>query len=160
MTGRQITFLDQDLTAAEGRKLTHAFLFFHGPVYAVSGHTSCAVRSCATTPTVIQLIAVLNRHPIVSAIFNGHEHLQAYVHMDNTRVPEITHPFEEFITGSAGAALHNCAKTYRYDACDSVPGFATILVDGPRFTVTQYMQGESAPIRMYLFTKTSLAPTP
>ena len=103
INANQIAYLDKVLTAAEGRGLTHAFLFFHGPEYGVSGTANCSTRTCSTPDSVANLIKVLNKHPIVSAIFHGHEHVQAFVHLDRSRIPEITHAYEEFITGSAGA---------------------------------------------------------
>jgi hypothetical protein len=158
ITQRQLNFIDQDLGAAEGRGLLHAFLFFHGPVYLVSSHTSCETRVCATPPEIAALIAVLNRHPIVSATFHGHEHLLAYVHMDKTRVPEITRPFEEFISGSAGAEMYPCNKTYRFDACDSGPGFSVVRVQGHRFTVGLYRLGQAAALRQFSFVKKNFTP--
>ncbi len=95
MSSAQITWLDKDLTAAEGRGLTHAFLFWHGPVYTMDGHC-CKVASPA-------LVNVLNKHPIVAATFHGDEHVVAYRHINRSRIPGITHEFEEFISGDAGA---------------------------------------------------------
>ena len=95
MPSTAMTWLDNDLTAAEGRNLTHAFLFWHGPIYTVDGHC-CEVASST-------LVNILNKHPIVSAAFFGHEHVVAYTHIDSSRIPGVTHEFEEFISGDAGA---------------------------------------------------------
>jgi hypothetical protein len=153
ITSAEISYLDGVLTDAESRGLTHAFIFFHGPIYAVSSHTSCATRTCTTPSSVASLVKVLNKHTIVSAIFNGHEHLQAYVHMDSSRVPEITHPFEEFIAGSAGAELNSCSKTFRFDTCGSYDGFASVTVNGRSYTVNIYRTGTASPVKTYTFTK-------
>ncbi len=134
ITSAQITWLDNDLTAAEGRGLTHAFLFWHGPIYYVDGHPS-------TAPT--ELITALNKHLIVSAAFFGHEHLVTYTHIDNSRIPSITHPFEEFVSGAAGAELYN-ASAGRYDywlndgSGTSYDGFVVVDVSGNNFAVTVY----------------------
>jgi hypothetical protein len=153
ITAEQIAYLDGVLSAAESRGQTHAFLFLHGPIYPVSSHTSCGERTCPTPTIVGGLVNVLNKHPIVSAVFNGHEHLQSYVHLDSSRVPEITHPFEEFIAGSAGASLHNCNKTYRFDFCGAFPGFAVVNVFERTFSVQIYQLGNSYPVKTYSFTK-------
>jgi hypothetical protein len=158
ITQRQVEFIDQDLSAAESRGLLHAFLFFHGPIYPVSSHTDCPERACAVSPEVTALIAVLNKHPIVSATFHGHEHLLAYAHLDKTRIPGITHPFEEFITGSAGASVYPCNKSYRFETCDPGPGFAAVRVDGQRFTVGLYRLGQWVPLKEYSFVKVNFAP--
>lgn len=153
VTSSQIAYLDSTLTAAESRGLTHAFVFFHGPIYPVSNHTTCTTRTCSTAASVANLVKVLNKHSIVSAIFNGHEHIQAYVHIDSSRVPEITHPFEQFITGSAGAAVNSCNKTFRFDYCGEYPGFASITVSGKTFTVKFYQQNNATPVKTYSFNK-------
>ncbi len=133
MTSDEITWLDSDLTAAENRGLTHAFLFWHGPIYYVDGHPS-------TTPDA--LIDVINKHPIVSAGFFGHEHLVTYTHMDSSRISTITHPFEEFISGGAGASLYQ-ATAGRYDywlnsGGSSEFGFVSVDVSGNYFNVSVY----------------------
>jgi hypothetical protein len=153
ITNDQITWLDNTLAAAETKKLTHAFIFFHGPIYPVDSHTTCATRTCATDPQIANLLKVLNKHSIVSATFHGHEHIEAYVHMDSSRVPEITHPFEQFITGSAGAGPSTCSKTFRYDYCGAYAGFATINVNDKTFTVKIYQGNNTTPVKIYTFAK-------
>ncbi len=134
ITEEQIAWLDDDLTAAEGRGLTHAFLFWHGPPYYVDGHIS-------TTPA--ELVTALNKHPIVSAAFFGHEHLVAYTHIDSSRIPGITHPFEEFVSGAAGAELYDAAAN-RYDywlhdeSGNSKEGFVAVDILDNHFTVIVY----------------------
>ena len=146
MSSAQITWLNNDLTAAEARGLTHAFLFWHGPIYAVDDHC------CPTPPS--NLITVLNSHPIVSATFHGHEHVIAYTHIDNTRISAVTHPFEEFVTGAAGAGLYSC-RSGRSDWCLSANSFATIDVSGATFTVNAYRQGTTTPVKTWTFTKST-----
>jgi 3',5'-cyclic AMP phosphodiesterase CpdA len=153
ITSGQITWLDNTLTAAESKNLTHAFIYFHGPIYPVDSHTTCTTRTCATDPQVVSLVKVLNKHSIVSATFHGHEHIEAYVHMDSSRVPEITHPFEQFITGSAGAGPSSCSKTFRYDYCGPYAGLATITVSDRTYTVKIYQVNNTNPVKTYTFTK-------
>jgi hypothetical protein len=144
MTPGQIAWMDKDLAAAEQRGLTHAFLFWHGPIYPVGGHCCSASKP--------EFIAMVNRHPIVSATFHGHEHQIAWVHMDRNRYPEATHDFEEFVTGSSGAATKGC-KVDRSDYCRRAAGFATVAVSGNAFTVTFFLDGKTAPAWSRTFTK-------
>ncbi|MBI5479663.1 MAG: metallophosphoesterase [Deltaproteobacteria bacterium] len=143
MTSAELAWLDQDLTAAEGRGLTHAFLFWHGPIYPVGGHC------CPTAPNIID---VLNGHPIVSATFHGHEHNLAWVNMDTLRYSNLTHGFEQFVIGAAGAGLYAC-QSGRSDWCQSTNGFGVVDVDGNQFTVSIYEQGNATPIFQDSFTK-------
>jgi hypothetical protein len=129
----QINWLDNDLTAAEGRGLTNAFLFWHGPIYYVDGHPSTAPAT---------LITALNKHPIVAAGFYGHEHLVTYTHIDGSRISGVTQPFEEFISGAAGARLYT-ATAGRYDywlnkGGSSKSGFMAVDVSGNNFNVSVY----------------------
>lgn len=151
MTSGEITWLDNDLTAAENRGLTHAFLFWHGPVYYVDGHPS--------TPSAA-LINVLNKHPIIAATFHGHEHLVTYTHMDSPRISSITHPFEEFISGAAGADLYQ-ATAGRYDywlnsAGSSEDGFCAVDVSGNYFNISVYKVDGSVD-KTFSFTHSSAA---
>lgn len=148
-----ITFLDTQLTAAEKRGMTHAFVTMHGPIYPVANHNECERRVCATPAAVGKLVNVLNKHPIVSAVFHGHEHIFSYVHMDSTRIPEITNPWEQFITGAAGAGPNLCDQPFRFDYCGSYHGFATVDVSGKTFTVKIYQQGTTNAVKTYTFTK-------
>jgi|GEM_PF-1963532 len=141
MSAGQIAWLDTDLNHAEARGLIHAFLFWHGPIYAVDDHC------CAIPPD--DLIKVLNKHPIVSATFHGHEHVIAYAHLDGSRVTGdqgtiLTHPFEEFVTGGGGASLYSC-RSGRSDWCLAANSFATISVSGTSFTVNAYQLGNTTP---------------
>ncbi|HEY9246263.1 MAG TPA: chitobiase/beta-hexosaminidase C-terminal domain-containing protein, partial [Candidatus Methanoperedens sp.] len=134
ITSSQITWLDNDLAAAESRGMTHAFLFWHGPIYYVDGHPS-------TPPSA--LISVLNKHPIVSAAFFGHEHVVTYTHIDSSRIPAITHPFEQFVSGSAGATPYTVTQS-RTDyclggiTCPTTAGYMSVDVSGNNFNVTFY----------------------
>jgi hypothetical protein len=90
LTSAQLTFLDARLTYAESRGLIHAFIYFHEPIYCVSSlECSCAMRTNGNcTPSA--LVTVLNKHPIVSATFHGHEHILGWTHMDSSRVTQLT----------------------------------------------------------------------
>jgi hypothetical protein len=136
-----IAWLDADLTAAESRRLRHAFIAFHAPIYYVDGHPGTVSD---------RLIAVLNSHPIVSATLHGHEHVLAYVHIDATRIPTVTHPFEEFVSGGAGAGLYTC-ELARSDWCRSTFGFFLVTVSGSSFTVEAYALGSTTPLKAWTF---------
>jgi hypothetical protein len=146
MTAAQISWIDSDLTTAESRGLTHAFLFWHGPIYALAEHC------CPAAPAA--LITALNRHSIVSATFHGHEHVNAYTHMDTLRIPAVTHEFEEFVTGSAGAGPAT-AQSGRYDYWMNSHGFVTVDVSGNTFTVNFYKRGATASQKTLTFTNGS-----
>ena len=141
MDSETIAWLDADLTAAENRGLTLAFIAFHVPIYYVDGH-----------PNVVsgRLIKVLNSHPIVSATFHGHEHVLAYVHIDKIRISTVTHPFEEFISGGAGANLYAC-KASRSNWCRSTFGFFLVTVSGNSFTVEAYARGGRTALKTWHF---------
>jgi hypothetical protein len=164
LTVEQITWLDNDLGSAEARGLTHAFIYFHGPIYCVDGHCTCFERICALNVEVEMLIEVLNKHPIVTATFHGHEHTYAYTYIDETRIPPegsfegVTHPFHQFVTGSAGAGPSSC-NTNRCDYNMPQNGFVTVEVIGENFIVEWYQVGSPDPIETRSFSKPG-EPTP
>ncbi|MBI2894817.1 MAG: hypothetical protein HYY06_14780 [Deltaproteobacteria bacterium] len=140
----ELEWMDRDLSSAAARGLTHAFLFWHGPIYQVANHC------CSTNEEVTE---VINRHPIVSASFHGHEHTHAWVHIDEDRVPGTTHEFEQFIAGAAGAGPTEC-EPGRTDYCqDEQHGFAAVTVAGRDFTVDFHVLGEPDPVYSLRFTK-------
>jgi hypothetical protein len=157
ITIAQINWIDDDLSAAEARGLTHAFLYWHGPIYCVDGHCSCSQRTCSIDINVESLIEAFNQHPIVSATFHGHEHTYAYTYIDETRIPAdgsfegVTYPFHQFITGSAGAGPTSCNPVLRCDYNMPEEGFVTVDVDGPNVTVTFYQRGTMEPIETLTF---------
>jgi hypothetical protein len=156
ITSSQLTWLDNDLTSAEGRGLTHAFIYFHGTIYCVDGHCTCTTPSgCSQDSTTDngKIIPIINKHPIVSATFHGHEHTYAWVHLDNTRVSAITHPWEEFVTAAAGAGPYACISG-RTDYCLPQYGFVTVDVDGATVTVNFYRKGYTSSQKTVTFTKT------
>ncbi len=152
MSSAQISWLDADLTAAENRGLTHAFLFWHGPVYPVGPHC------CESNPA---LNTMLDKHKIVSAIFVGHEHDVAYVHMDSSRYGTITHPYEQIVSGDAGAGPNSSMRSDRYDWwLGMFHGFASIDVNGNSYTVNFYKLGTATPVKTYNFSNGGTNPTP
>jgi hypothetical protein len=156
ISAAQIAWLDNDLIAAENRGLTHAFLFWHGPIYPLAEHC------CPSAPSA--LIQVINKHPIISATFQGHEHVVAWTHMDGSRIPGLTHEFEEFVSGDAGAGPDTCVSG-RYDYCMTNElrkhGFVTVDVSGDSFTVDTYALGYStSPVKSITFTKSGTVETP
>ena len=138
LTSTQISWLDADLTAAEGRGVAHEFLFTHGPMYGVTSQHGSDYPSSA-------LKTVLNKHPI-SAGFNGHEHITQYTHVTPS-VEAGINSFEEFTMGRAGAPAYSVVK--HSDWHSDTNAFADIAVNGSQFTVTVYSQAGSA-----IFTKT------
>lgn len=156
ITSAQIAFIDQRLTDAEQNhpEIIHAFVFFHGPMYYVANHTSSVAPAA--------LLNMLNKHPVFTASFHGHEHLEAWVHMDSSRRSEITHPFEQFITGSAGVLQSaGCTASRNPDYCLVAYGFSAIDINGENMTVSFYKQGVTTPQWTRTFTKGSVStPTP
>ena len=152
MAAGSISWLDSDLTAAEGRGLKHAFLFWHGPTYYVDSHSS-------STPPA--LVTVLNKHPIISGSFHGHEHVFAHVTIDQNRIPGMTtNKHEEFVTGNAGAGGYSCAAG-RSDYCQNYVGFATIdVLSDTQFHVAFYKEGVSTIQWEQTFTKGGPNSTP
>ncbi len=141
VTAAQLAWLDGDLAAAEKRALQHAFLWWHGPVY------SCGDRHGGINAPD-SLIAALNKHPIVSAIFGGHAHVAAWTHMQTNRIASITHPFEAFIVPpvAEGLASLSLSDTNRCDyGFGNLRGFATVDVQGPSFTLSFYVQDDPVP---------------
>ena len=48
ITSAQIEWIRAELEDAENRGLTHAFIYFHGPIYCVGKHCRCTERVCST----------------------------------------------------------------------------------------------------------------
>jgi hypothetical protein len=137
-TSAEISWLDADLTAAEGRGIAHEFIFAHGPMYGVTSQHG------SETPTAA-LKAVLNKHPI-SAGFHGHEHVTAYTDVTPSREAGINN-YQQFTLGRAGAPAYTVAKPVDWSASQNA--FADVYVNGNDFTVTIYAQSGSS-----IFSKT------
>ncbi len=156
ITSAQYTFMDQRLTNAESLGLVHAFIFFHGPEYCVeSTHCSCTAKADSScTPS--SFITLVNKHPIITATFHGHEHVLGHVHMDNTRISTLTHPYEEFFTSSAGNPYSFTMYPNRIDddyTSHTLRSFGLITVNGSCFTVGLYHTGTTAPAWSKTFNK-------
>jgi Calcineurin-like phosphoesterase len=156
ITSAEYTFLNNRLTEAENLGLTHAFIYFHGPEYCVEDtHCTCTAKNDSScTPSAF--ITIVNNHPIVSATFHGHEHVLGHVHMDNTRIASLTHPYEEFFTSSAGMPYGFTMFPNRIDdnySSSSLMSFALITVNGLDFTVSFYHTGTTSPVWSKTFTK-------
>lgn len=156
LTTDKYTFMDARLTDAESLGLTHAFLFFHRAEYCIeSQHCDCTAKTDAScTPSAF--ISLVNKHPIISATFHGHEHALAYVHMDSTRLSKLTHPYEEFFTSSAAAPLPFTTYTNRVNvdySSHTTMSFAMINVNGSNFTVYFYRVGTTTPLWSKTFRK-------
>lgn len=167
-TSTRINWLDSDLAAAESRNLVHAFLFFHGPIYCIQTgiSTMCpyvplGARTSDLPALNDQMVRVINKHPIVSAIFNGHEGTNPYTHVDASRIPELTHPFEQFLVGySSGANVCDSRYAVRYDYCQTGRGFLLVEVTGGTYTVNFYAAGQSTPVRRMTFASAVKTRTP
>jgi hypothetical protein len=164
LTSVQLSFLDARLTYAESKGLIHAFIYFHGPLYcAESTHCNCSTKADGScTPTA--LVSVINRHPIVSATFHGHEHILGWTHLDNSRVAGLTGSFEQFITSPSGGWTYNSylfpnRMDYAYMDMGISQGFATISVNGNSFTYSIYKTGTTSPVWSKTFTKEISATT-
>jgi hypothetical protein len=144
ITPAQIAWADSDLAAAEARGLTHAFLNWHGPIYPVAEHC------CPSVPAVIDM---LNKHPIVTATFHGHEHTNAHVRINSTRYSNCTHEFDEFIEGAAGAGPQTCQAGRADDCFGAKNGFAVMDVSGKTLTATIYYVGSTTPLKTFTITK-------
>ena len=159
LTNAQAAFMDGRLTDAEAKGLTHAFIFFHGPEYCIANHCSCsAANDGSCTPG--NIVNLLNKHPIVSATFHGHEHVLGWVHMDSTRVAGLTRSYEEFFTSPAGGSTNNpdifpARVNYYYSNMGSSQGFGAVDVNGSSFTIRLYKEGVSSPVFSKTFTKVS-----
>jgi hypothetical protein len=135
----QLSWLDNDLAAAERRGMQHAFLFWHGPVYAC-GDRHGGINAPAT------MIAVLNKHPIVAAIFGGHTHVAAWTHMFTNRIASITHPFEGFNIPPVAESLAAITNMNRCEyGFGNLRGFATVDVQGSSYTFSFYVQDDPSP---------------
>ncbi len=130
-SAEQLSWLDADLTGAEstgcgGGGCTLTFIWFHVPVYCVSLYT----EHCSPPPIPPPgWTTVTNAHPTIAAIFHGHEHALAYVHINGDKVTGVSQDreYEEFISAGAGAPLYNCGP--RADWCDDTNfGFMTVDV--------------------------------
>ncbi len=157
LTSAELSFLDSRLTFAENDGLAHAFIYFHGPMYCVeSTHCTCTSRTDSScTPSA--LITVVNKHPIVSAFFQGHEHIMGWTHMDNTRLSSLTGSFEEFLTSPSGGVTYNsdlfpARVDYAYMDMGNSQGFVAISVNGDSYTVNYYKVGTTAPVWSKTFT--------
>ncbi len=164
LSAAELTFLDDRLTYAENQGLTHAFIFWHGPMYCVeSVHCTCSTKADGSC-TPAALVSVINAHPVVSAFFQAHEHILGWVHMDSSRVAELTGQFEEFITSPSGGWTYNDYLyperiDYAYPDMESAQGFASVTVEGDTFTFNIYKVGISEPVWSKTFTKTAEIPT-
>jgi hypothetical protein len=135
----QLAWLDADLAAAEARSMSTAFLWWHGPVYSC-GNRHGGVEAPAG------MVAVLNKHPIVSAVFGGHAHVFAWTHMYTNRISTLTDAFEAFIVPPIAESLASLDDTNRCDyGLGDVRGFTAVDVDGPSFTVSLYVQDRKDP---------------
>jgi hypothetical protein len=148
MPSAHIAWLDQRLTDAENRGIKHAFLFFHGPLYAVANHC------CPDVPD--SLLTVLNRHEIISAVFAGHEHTLTYTHLTSSRITGLTNDIEQFVTGDAGAGPTS-ATSGRYDnyvnTSPNTGGFVVVEVNGDNYTISIYKGGTTTPQFTSSFTR-------
>jgi hypothetical protein len=164
----QITWLDSRLLDVKNNhpEINHVFVYTHVPFYCVDGHCSCtsANDSGCTVSGQLNLIAVINKYQVVSAVFHGHEHILSWTHIDSSRVTipgGITYGFESFLTSPSGTSDYNSMiKTYRVDdySTQRARAFAAIDVNGLDFTVNFYRVGTTTPVWTRTFRKTGVPP--
>ena len=162
ITSAQYTFMNNRLTEAENLGLAHAFIYFHGPEYCVTDvHCRCTSRTDASC-TPAEFITLINNHPIVSATFHGHEHVLGHVHLDNTRLSGLTHPYEQIFNSAAGGPYDFNVYPNRIDdnyTSNDIPSFALVEVNGYSFTVKLYRTGNTTPLWTSTFSKPEPTPT-
>jgi hypothetical protein len=157
LTSAQYDFIDQRLTEAESLGLLHAFIYFHGPEYCVeSNHCTCIAKNDGSC-TEADFIALINKHPIVSATFHGHEHILGWVHMDGARISNLAYSYEEFFTSPSGGETSNdflypARMDYTYMEMGFSQGFTAVTVNGYSFTFSIYKNGTTAPVWSRTFT--------
>lgn len=163
LNSSQINFLNTRLTEAENKtvhipgtssELTHAFIYFHGPIYCVGEiHCDCTKGdSSGASCTPSNILNVINSHPIVSATFHGHEHNLGWTHMDKVRLPTLVHEYDQFMTSPSGQSnyiQYSYPERFTYEensVNENIQGFATVDVDGLNFSVRLYRIGDSYPL--------------
>lgn len=158
LTTEQLAFLDSRLTYAENKGLVHAFIIFQGPLYCIES-TNC---DCTTRPdascTPSELASILNRHPIVSASFHGHEHILVWTHTDKNNNKELIPGYEGLLTpppeGSSYDGYINLSRTnYIYVDVGSSQGFSALSIDGSSFAINFYKAGSTVPVWTKTYTK-------
>lgn len=152
MTAAQISWLDSDLAAASTRGLVHAFIWLHGPPYCVSS-SHCAYSDLKGNAAPAGFWTTLNKYPFLTAIFAGHEHLQAHTVLESTRVPSLTRAVNQFVVGAAGAASVDpapCDYPNRWSWCDNFDGYTVIDVSGDTVTVKFFAGLSAAPSQTFI----------
>ncbi len=147
-TSTQITWLDNDLSAAENRGEAHEFLIVHGPMYTVTTEHASDLPSSA-------LKAVLNKHPRLIG-FHGHEHITAYTLVTPSFESGITQ-YAQFTLGRAGAPGYAVSKPVTWSADQNA--FGDVGISGDTVTVTIYSQSGSV-LYTKSFNQSSSGPTP
>jgi hypothetical protein len=147
-TSTQISWLDADLTAAEGRGEVHEFLIVHGPMYTVTTEHASDLPSSA-------LKAVINKHPRLIGL-HGHEHVTAYTLVTPSFESGIT-SFPQFTMGRAGAPAYPVSKPVTWSANQNA--FADVAISGTTVTVKVYSQSGSV-LYTKSFSHAAAGPTP
>jgi hypothetical protein len=155
-TESQYVFLESRLADATNLGLKHAFIFTHPPEYCVES-THCGCQTTTGCGPSTRYRDIINKYPIVSATFHGHEHILSWTHINSTRVPGLTHEYEEFFTSSSGEPYSFTpypARMDHYNYSSSLAAFAVIDVqDDTSFKVSFYQTGTTASIWSQIFTK-------
>lgn len=163
LSSAQINWIDQRLTDAEAKGLTHAFIYFHGPLYCVAEHCSCSTMTGCVSTAGKSLYAVINKHPIVTATFHGHEHVVTHTKLTSARIPELTRPLDEFVSGDAGAGPNNVNANrtdYAMNTDDNKGGFILVNVSGSTATASFYKGGSSTVQHTVVMAKSGVTPNP
>lgn len=164
LSNAQIAWIDRQLTDAESKGLTHAFIFYHATTFCVAGeHCSCSTTSGCVSTAATRLVEVINKHPIVTAIFQGHEHVLAHTHIDSSRIPNVTHPFEQIVSADAGSGpigVNPNRTDYHLDLSDNKGGFVLVDVNDKTVEVNFYHGGIPIPQKTLTFSKEKSVPDP
>lgn len=158
LSAAQLAWIEQRIQDAMTKNLTHVFVYWHGPVYCVDGHCNATTRTGDVPTQALEFIKLVNKYPIISALFHGHEHVFTYTNLDSTRIPTLTRSIPQFIVGDAGAYTgkntpYPARYDYYMDVADNSGGFTLINVSGSTFKVDFYKGSGSSPAQSFTFTK-------
>jgi len=145
----QITWLNTDLTAAEGRGIVNSFIFVHGPPYCVNGHCLYSTIFGDTAPKTFW--DIVNNHMSVKVLFAGHEHVKTRTLLNNIRIPELTRDVVQIVAGAAGAPAYSCDKPNRYEWCNNAHGYTVVEVTDRVIRFKTYNQNSSDVQDDYIF---------
>lgn len=139
ITDEQLTWLENDLTAARARGQRHLFVFTHEPAFPAAGHLDDAMYWNGRFPEVLQrrdaFWKLLSEQGVVAAFF-GDEHSYTRSFIGSNVNADFERPVWQLVTGGAGAPYYaldesapwiDAVRAFRPDH-----HFCEITVDGDR----------------------------